>query len=174
MLLSNNKIRLRAPELSDLDIIFNIENDVELWHLSNTISPFSRFDLEQYLISLDKDIFKTGQLRLMIESSENEVVGIIDLFDFDPLNKRAGVGIIVLKEMQRKGFAKGALELLIDYCENILQLHQIYCNIEVDNLSSINLFEQIGFIKVGIKKDWNRNKDNWTDELFLQKILKSN
>lgn len=174
MLLNNDKIKLRAPEISDLDIIFNIENDVDLWHLSNTISPFSRFDLEQYIMSIDKDIFKAGQLRLMIEDNSKDIVGIVDLFDFDPLNKRAGVGIIILSEMQRKGFAISALELLIEYCESILQLHQLYCNIEVDNVGSINLFEQMGFIKAGIKKDWNRNKDNWTDELFLQKILKSN
>lgn len=174
MILNNDKIKLRAPEISDLDIIFNIENNVELWHLSNTISPFSRFDLEQYIISLDKDIFKTGQLRLMIEDAGKNVVGIVDLFDFDPLNRRAGVGIIILKDMQRKGYAKSALELLTEYCESILQLHQLYCNIEVDNVASVKLFEQLGFVRVGIKKDWNRNKDYWKDELFLQKILKSN
>ncbi len=174
MLLKNDKIQLRAPEISDLDIIFNIENDVELWHLSNTISPFSRFDLEQYIISLDKDIFKTGQLRLMIEDDGKNVVGIVDLFDFDPINKRAGVGIIILKEMQGSGFGKSALELLTEYCESVLQLHQLYCNIEIDNVASIKLFEHSGFVKAGLKKDWIRNKDYWTDELFLQKIFKSN
>ena len=174
MLLKNDEIRLRAPEISDLDIIFNIENDVDLWHLSNTTSPFSRFDLEQYIMSIDKDIFKTGQLRLMIEDNNDSVVGIVDLFDFDPVNQRAGVGIIILREMQRKGYAKMTLDLLVEYCKGILHLHQLYCNIEMDNFASIQLFVQMGFEKSGIKKDWNKNELIWKDELFLQKILKSN
>lgn len=174
MLLNNEKIKLRAPEIWDLEILFDIENDVDLWHLSNTTSPFSRFDLEQYIMSVDKDIFKTGQLRLMIEDNNHSVVGIVDLFDFDPVNQRAGVGIIILREMQRKGYAKTALRLLFEYCKGILHLHQLYCNIEIDNIASIQLFEQMGFEKSGLKKDWNKSEHIWKDELFLQKILKSN
>ncbi|PLX11116.1 MAG: GNAT family N-acetyltransferase [Marinilabiliales bacterium] len=174
MLLSNENIKLRAPEISDLEILFDIENNVELWHLSNTIAPYSRFDLEQYIMSVDKDIYKTSQLRLMIEGAENEVVGVVDLFDFDPVNKRAGVGIIVLEEKQNRGYASNALELLSEYADKKLNIHQLYCNIEVENTASISLFEKAGFIKSGLKKEWNYKNGIWTDELFLQKILNQN
>lgn len=173
MLLENNNIRLRSPELKDLDFLYEIENDTSLWHLSNTISPFSRFDLEQYILLAEKDIFTTKQLRFIIEANKTSVVGIIDLFDFDPLNKRAGVGIIIKEKDKNKGYASTALEILFEYSTNKLGLHQLYCNIESSNIASLRLFEKKDFMIVGTKKDWNFMEGLWNDELFLQKIFEN-
>jgi len=170
-MLKNKNILLRAPELQDVDFLFEIENDTSLWHLSNTLSPFSRFDLEQYILSADKDIFKTGQLRFIIESLEKGAVGIVDLFDFEPVHKRAGVGIMIKTEMQNQGFAGDALDLLIEYAQKKLALKQLYCNIESSNKNSIRLFEKFGFVESGLKKDWNYFEGKWVDELFLQNIF---
>lgn len=172
MLLQKNNLKLRSPELDDLDFLFDIENDTSLWHLSNTISPFSRFDLEQYILLADKDIFNAKQLRFIIELNNAETVGIIDLFDFDPINKRAGVGVIINEKEQNKGYASVALDILFDYSIKMLGLHQLYCNIEFSNKASVNLFEKKGFVNTALKKDWNLKDDVWVDELFLQKILK--
>ncbi|NOY50527.1 MAG: GNAT family N-acetyltransferase [Chlorobi bacterium] len=173
MLLENENIKLRAPELSDLDFLFDMENNTEYWHLSDTRSPFSRFDLEQYILMADKDIYKTGQLRFIIVDKKDMPIGIIDMFDFDPQNSRAGVGIIIVEQERKNGYAEEALIALIDYSINILNLHQLFCNIEAGNEASINLFEKIGFRKTGIKKEWNKSSDKWIDELFLQKIFKT-
>lgn len=170
MLLENDKIKLRALEPEDLDFLFEMENDTKLWHLSNTLNPFSRFDLEQYILLADKDIFKTKQLRFIIDENK-KAVGIVDLFDFEPLHKRAGVGIMIKNDEQKKGFATSALELLIDFSRNKLGLHQLYCNIESSNTVSLRLFEKNGFLITGTKKDWNNFEGNWIDELFLQKKL---
>jgi diamine N-acetyltransferase len=173
MLLENDHIKLRAPELSDLDFLFDMENDTDYWHLSNTKSPFSRFDLEQYILMADKDIYKTRQIRFIIDDKQNMPVGIIDLFDFDPHNSRAGVGIIIDAQKRKKGYAEDALNVLIEYSISILNLHQLFCSIESDNEASIKLFEKKGFQKTGFKKEWNKSSDNWIDELFLQKIFKT-
>ncbi len=173
MLLENENIKLRAPELSDLDFLFDLENNTDYWHLSNTRLPYSRFDLEQYILMADKDIYKTGQLRLIIDDKKNTPVGIIDMFDFDPQNSRAGVGIIIVEQERKKGYSEQALNVLIEYSINILNLHQLFCNIESGNEASINLFEKTGFRRTGIKKEWNKSSDKWIDELFLQKIFKT-
>ncbi|MFU8842278.1 MAG: GNAT family N-acetyltransferase [Bacteroidales bacterium] len=174
-MLKGNNIRLRALEPSDIDLLYAWENDEELWHLSNTITPVSRFILEQYILSAQNDIFSARQLRLMIEK-ENSInpgaIGTIDLFDFDPVNKRAGIGVLILRAEQKKGYASEALELLINYCFQILKLHQVYCNISVDNTPSIRLFEKHNFEVAGIKKEWIYNKGQWIDELILQLINK--
>ena len=60
---SSLKIALRAPELSDLNTIHRWENDKSLWHLSNTILPFSRFSIEQYILSEQEDIFSNYYIR---------------------------------------------------------------------------------------------------------------
>ncbi len=171
MLLENDKIKLRAPEPDDLEFLFEMENDTSLWHLSNTISPFSRFDLEQYILMSDKDIYKIRQLRFIIEKLNGSAVGIIDLFDFEPVHKRSGIGIMVKAEDQKNGYASAALELIFNYSVRMLGLHQLYCNIEYSNVNSLRLFEKNGFVITGNKKDWNNFQGEWVDELFLQKNL---
>ncbi len=167
------KIFLRAIEPSDVDLLYKWENDQTIWKVSNTIIPFSRFIIEQYVMSADQDIFSTKQLRLMIEeknSEDRKTVGSIDLFDFDAYNKRAGISILITKEYQKKGFASEALELVIDYAFKTLNLHQLYCNIGVDNKISLKLFNNFGFKMIGVKKDWTFYDDAWHDEFMLQLV----
>jgi diamine N-acetyltransferase len=175
-MLKSENLELRALEPSDIEVLYEWENNHELWHLSNTLTPVSRFVLEQYVMSAQQDIYSAKQLRLMINKKDEKgksVIGSIDLFDFDPPNKRAGIGIMIIKSEQKKGFASEALKVMINYCFNTLHLHQIYCNIESDNTASLSLFQNAGFVIVGTKKDWLSLKDKWKDELLLQLIDES-
>jgi diamine N-acetyltransferase len=154
-------------------VLYNWENDEDNWAVSNTQTPFSRFVLEQYIASAHVDIYSTKQLRLMMCEPNKKAIGTIDLFDFDPNNMRAGVGILIAdKSDRRKGFASEALTLLTNYCFEILNLHQIYCNITTDNETSILLFQKHGFQITGIKKQWLRSGSTYKDELLLQLIRK--
>lgn len=171
-MIKSDNIYFRAVEPADIDQIFDWENDTETWHLSNTVIPFSRFDLEQYVLNADKDIFAAKQLRLMISLTEtNETIGCVDLFEFEPLHHRAGIGIIINKAKRNKGFASESLDLLEKYCKETLNLHQLYCNIEAINKNSLSVFKKNGFTECGIKKDWNLRDGKWVDEHILQKIL---
>jgi diamine N-acetyltransferase len=170
-MLKGEYIYLRALEPEDIDLLYRWENDTENWLISNTQAPFSRFVLEQYIASAHQDIYSAKQLRLIICDVNNATVGSIDLFDFDPANLRAGIGILIAdKENRGKGFAKEALALLVNYCFEVLNLHQLYCNITAGNEQSIALFEKQGFELVGTKKQWIRTSEGFTDELLLQKI----
>ncbi|WP_033962281.1 GNAT family N-acetyltransferase [Psychroserpens jangbogonensis] len=171
--LKGKHIYLRALEPEDLDFIFEIENDQLVWEISNTISPYSKFLIKQYLENAHKDIYEAKQLRLVICNTEDCAVGLIDLFDFDFKNKRAGLGILIKDESNRqKGFGKEALELLIDYSANHLDLQQLYCNVSEDNKMSLKLFKNHGFEIVGLKKDWNLINGSFKNEYLLQRILK--
>ncbi|MGE0090214.1 MAG: GNAT family N-acetyltransferase [Bacteroidales bacterium] len=173
-ILEGNVTRLRPVEPSDIDLIYQWENDSSVWQMSNTLAPFSKHVIEQFIETAQQDIFQTKQLRLMIDKTDGdniETIGTIDLFDFDPLHMRAGIGILITKETNRKkGYASDALNTLINYCFNTLLLHQLYCNICFDNTSSINLFTSKGFELIGIKKDWVRTPEGWKDELIFQLV----
>jgi len=170
--LKGNTVYLRALEPTDLDFIFQLENNEEIWEVSNTTSPFSRFVLTQYLENSHKDIYEARQLRLVICVSENKkAIGCIDLFDFEPKHKRVGVGILIAsEENKQKGYASEALKLLSNYVFQYLELHQIYAGIIEDNTASIKLFEKLGFIKTGTKKDWISSKGIFKNELQYQLI----
>ncbi|WP_340073485.1 GNAT family N-acetyltransferase [Leptobacterium sp. I13] len=168
--LKGDNLILRALEPEDLDFLYTIENDEAIWEISNTQTPYSRFVLKKYLENSHQDIYTVKQLRLVISNKEGIFIGLIDVFDFDPKNNRAGIGIIIEKEYQGKGIGKNALSILMDYCFEVLHLHQVYANVGVDNEKSIKLFTGLGFENVGIKKDWNHKGDTYEDEIMFQKI----
>ncbi len=170
-MLERNNIKLRAIEPEDIDFIMVIENDPEVWKVSSTNNPYSRFDVEQYVMTADKDIYTAKQLRMIIEDSNGKTrLGIIDIFDFDAHHRRAGVGVILMEFKRGKGIAGLALDLMIEYAFEHLCLHQIYCNIGAGNDASIKLFESRGFKKSGTKKDWKIFNNKYEDELFYQLI----
>jgi diamine N-acetyltransferase len=175
-ILHGANIHLRMPEPADVDVLYQWENDLSVWRVSTTVVPFSRFQMEQYVMNSQHDIFSDRQLRLMIDlvpdGGARKTIGCIDLFDFDPLNRRAGVGILIIKEEREKGYASDALTLLIRYSFEILNLHQLYCNITSGNDPSIKLFTKTGFIQCGIKKAWRIIDNKWNDEIMFQLIKK--
>jgi diamine N-acetyltransferase len=172
MTLKGKNIYLRALEPEDLDFIYALENNESIWEVSNTQTPYSRFLIRQYLENSHQDIYEAKQLRLAICHNETaETLGLIDIFDFDPKNNRAGVGILIGSQAYRsKGTGSEALELVIKYSFQQLQVHQLYANIGSDNEISLQLFTKFGFQKIGIKKDWNKVNNDYKDELLFQLI----
>ena len=168
-MLKGEQIYLRTLEPSDADIILKWENNSANWRVSNTLVPFSRKLIEDYVNSA-QDIYSIKQLRFIICLVENDKeMGAIDLFDFDPYHQKVGLGILIAElEDRRNGYAKEAILLIKEYCFNQLNLHQVYCNILSENKTSVDLFEKSGFTICGIKKDWIKNKNGWLDELMLQ------
>ncbi len=171
-ILENKNISLRALEPEDLKVLYLWENDTSIWRLSNTLVPFSKFLLKQYLENAHKDIFELKQLRLIIQlNADTRSIGTIDLFDFDPFHRRAGIGILIADPSERrKGYAREALETLMDYCFRVLRLHQLYCNIACGNSDSMKLFTSAGFTVAGEKKEWLFNGKDFENEWMLQRI----
>lgn len=172
--LKGTQVFLRALEMQDLDFLYKLENDAAIWEVSGTITPYSKHVLRKYLENAHRDIYDVKQLRLVICLNSGPVVGLIDLFDFDPKNKRAGIGIVVLQDEQRnKGIGSEALSLLTSYVFSNFALNQVFANVGAKNAASIQLFEKMGFTKVGVKKDWIFYQGEFYDEILYQKINKS-
>ncbi|MFT6717045.1 MAG: diamine N-acetyltransferase [Saprospiraceae bacterium] len=166
-------INLRPLETEDLNVLYDWENNPDIWTVSNTITPYSKHVLLRYIESAGTDIYSSKQLRLVIEKKDqNKAIGFIDLFDFDPYNSKVGIGILIAETKERnKGFAAEALQLMLEYVSKHLGLKQAYCNVTIDNKNSMRLFEKAGFTKSGIKKDWVRVQDTWLDEALYQLIF---
>lgn len=170
--LKGNSIYLRALEPNDLEFIYAVENNESIWEVSNTQTPYSRFLIKQYLKNANQDIYEAKQLRLAIcKDQDFPAVGLIDLFDFDPKNNRAGVGILIQNQEERNiGIGTEALGLLIQFAFTQLNLHQLYANIDSENNSSLTLFSKFEFHKIGIKKQWNLVNGKYKDEILFQLI----
>lgn len=167
--------RLRALEPQDVDVLYSWENDTALWRVSGTMAPFSRHSLMRFIEEQQYDIYASRQQRLVIEADvdgEARAVGAIDLFDFDPQNLRAGVGVVISAEHRERGYAKDALNILERYAKQVLHLHQLWCGIGADNKASIRLFQGAGFVECGRRREWILTADGAIDEILMQKILR--
>lgn len=171
--LRTDKIYLRALEPEDLDFLFKWENSIDIWQESNTLAPYSRFAIKEFIErSLSENVFEVGQIRLMICSTfDNSVVGTADIFDIDSINSRAAIGLLIDNSHRGKGYAKDALELLCNYASNTLLLNQLYVHIATDNSSCLNLFDKSNFEKCGTLKSWIKTKGGYKDVFVYQKIL---
>jgi diamine N-acetyltransferase len=174
MSLKGSLVQLRAVEKEDASLIFMWENNPKNWKVSNTEVPFSLYDIHQ-LIEQQSDIRKAGQMRLVIETLfDKRPIGVIDLYDLNFKHGYGAVGILIAEDADKgKGFASDALLLFCNYCNQILDLRNLYCQIHGDNQASIALFEKAGFVQAGIRKNWLRYQNQYYDELTFQLCLKN-
>ena len=132
-------IRLRAIEPEDLDLLYRIENDADLWAVGTTNVPYSRYTLHDYIAT------------------------------FDPRHRRAEIGIVVEQPHRRKGYAREALEALHDYARRVIHLHQLYVIISIGNQPARQLFHSMGYRTTATLTDWLLLSDNtFSDAVVMQ------
>ncbi|MBQ6652773.1 MAG: GNAT family N-acetyltransferase [Prevotella sp.] len=163
-------IQLRAIEPEDLDLLYTIENNRELWNIGATNVPYSRYVLHDYIAQSSGDIYTDRQVRLIIEA-EGKTVGIIDLQNFSPRHNRAEVGIVVQKAWRRRGYALQAIQELASYARRTLHLHQLYAVVEEENNAARQLFEKAGFKCETTLKQWLYDGRTYRNARLLQIIL---
>lgn len=164
-------VKLRAIEPEDLDILYRIENDMSLWNDSVTSVPYSRYMLYDYIANTKNDIYTDRQVRMMIENEKQEVVGIVDLINFEPKHLRAEIGIVIKHDYRNQGFAQAAIGKIKEYSLGILHLHQLYAYVDKDNQQSTKLFERCGFICQNELKDWLFDGKKYHNALMMQLFL---
>lgn len=168
----NHSITLRALEPTDLDIIYNWENEASMWAVTDTVAPYSRQVLWSYLQQCSTDIYSNRALRLMITNTNTtQPLGMIDFFNFDPLNNRAELGMFIATEYRGQGVGRMALDLLCDYARNHIGMRQLYIYVNTSNVVCLNLFKDYGFEQAGILKAWVKRGNTYHDVVILQYFL---
>lgn len=165
------QIALRALEPEDLDLLYDVENDTDLWNVGSSTVSYSRYALNNYIIMCTNDIYVDKQVRLVIENEKKDPIGIVDVFNFDGKHNRAEVGIVLNKFHRGYGYAQAAILRLIDYAKKTLHLHQLYVFVSDENEKSFNLFERCGFEHKNLLKDWVFNGNSYSNAWIMQLFL---
>ena len=165
-------IKLRKIEPTDLPFLYQWENDASAWADGANHNPLSQQDLRAYIESTTGDIYRDGQLRLIIEQSPmtnhqspmtNDqspmTLGCIDLFDFDPRNRRAAIGMYIAPEHRGKGVGKEALRLLEQYAFGHLNLRVLYAVIATNNTACTTLYRNAGYTGSSPLSHWTLEDD---------------
>lgn len=173
----NMELKLRAVDLSDADLFYEWENEISLWESGNTMRPFSRYALENYVLTSQNEPLEVAkQMRLMLDACSEDMIvtlGCVDLYDFDFRDSKAAVGIFICESERRKGYARKAVALLCDYVSKIYNLNQLYAFVASDNSESRSLFSACGFEQTACLKEWIQRGMEFKDVVLYQKILRN-
>lgn len=157
------RIKLRAIEPEDLELLYSIENNMSVWNVGMTNVPYSKFALNEYLLNIKYDMYADRQVRLMVDNCEGKTIGIVDITDYDPRHNRAEVGIIIMNEYRRQGYATEVLQAVREYAKNVIHLHKLYAVIDTNNTAALNTFLKADFTEECVLKDWLRGNDGYED-----------
>lgn len=171
-------MKLRALEPEDLELLYTLENDPDLWETSESDAPYSKYMLKQY-IAQGPAFFTSGELRLIIEinnkeSGQPETIGIVDLTNYAPQSARAQIGIAILKKYRHNGYGHKALQLMEHLAVSKLHLHTLYAYVSTQNEPSVHLFNRNGYTSIGILPDWFYYNGKYEDVYFFTKNFKKN
>ena len=139
-------INLRKIEPKDLPFLYQWENDASAWVDGSNHTPLSQQDLRTYIESTTGDIYRDGQLRLIIEEN-GATLGCIDLFDFDPRNRKAEI------------VGQEALRLLEEYAFGFLHLRVLYAVVATKNIACTALYRNAGYTESSVLPGWTLESD---------------
>ena len=164
-------VHFRAIEPEDLDLLYRIENDIKLWNIGATNVPYSRYTLHDYIANASGDIYTDRQVRLMIENVEGEIVGIVDIVNFDPSNRRAELGLVIEEPYRKMGYAQSVIIKIAEYAVSVLHLHQLYAVIDVTNTACVALFRKLGYRESATLKEWLFDGRDYHDAIVMQTVF---
>ena len=164
-------LTLRAMEPEDIAWLYRWENDPVLWPYGSSRTPYSRYTLKRYVErAAESDFEEMKQLRLMV-CSDGLTVGAVDLYDYDAVNRRAALGILITENQRQQGLGRRTIGLMCRYAREMLGLHQLYAETSETNLPGIKLFARCGFARCASLQDWQKTADGYVCAAVWQKIL---
>ncbi|MHA1719385.1 MAG: GNAT family N-acetyltransferase [Promethearchaeota archaeon] len=177
-LLKGQSINLKKSSYEHAkDLYQQIKSPGVLENLTITIEDQN--DFQKYLLyienqwSLNHD-FTYSICRKNGKISKEIYIGQVSIYNLSFLHSRAEIGIWIGREYWNKGIAKEALELLISHAFTDIHLNRLQSHIFTQNLSSIKLFEKIGFKKEGLNEQYVRKGNGKFNDVFVYALLIEN
>ena len=121
--------------------------------------------------ALNKDLESDAQGNSMCWAitlnGQDEMIGKCILFQFDKTNQRAEIGYILNRQYWRQGLMYQALEAVIDFAFNTLELHRIEADVDTENAGSLGILEKLGFKREGLFRERWFVYEEWQDSVML-------
>jgi [ribosomal protein S5]-alanine N-acetyltransferase len=100
------------------------------------------------------------------------MIGVIGHYRIKPEHYRAEVGYMILPEYHGKGITTEAVQCVVDYGFNTMQLHSIEGVIDPENGASEKVLQKCGFVKEGHFKENEFFDGKFIDAVIYSKLNK--
>jgi [ribosomal protein S5]-alanine N-acetyltransferase len=147
--INTNRLLLRQPMLSDAQDLFELRSNIEVMKYVNRPLAKTIEDAENLIIMITEIINTNEGINWCITVKENpqKVMGNIGIWQLKKENYRGEIGYMLHPNFWRKGIMQEAIEAVISYGFNQMQLHSLEAKINPLNTASANILEKNNFIK---------------------------
>ncbi|MBE0390824.1 GNAT family N-acetyltransferase [Flavobacterium sp. PL002] len=166
MELHTSRLKLRLIEFSDLEAIHQLHSIPEVDEF-NTLGIPENIEqtatlIESWLLANEQQ--EVTSYTFAIETISNKVfIGLLGLKLWPKKNRRAEVWYKLQPDHWGKGYATEAVNSILDFGFNKLNLHRIQAGCAVANIGSIKVLEKVGMIKEGKCRQVLLLKSGWSD-----------
>lgn len=174
MQFDNYSIRLLVPQ--DLDAFYNLvdKNRPRLEDFfagtvskTRTLKETEKFITEIILKVREKTYFPY----IIIDNSNNSIIGFIDLKNIDWNIPKSELGCYIDEKYAGKGITTRAINLFCDYCFEKYSFKKLYLRTHKNNMSARSVAEKCGFEIEGIiRRDYKTTAGKIVDLMYYGRI----
>ena len=154
----------------DMQYIYQWFSDVDFLKTYDYVlpEPMSKEKVDKMLANYNEE---SGSINKAIRTLDGRAIGVAGYDDIVKDNQVATLFIgIGEKDFQGKGYGKTALEELLNYGFNTLNLYRIQLNVISFNTPAIKLYEKLGFKKEGTMREFVLRDGKRYDLLMYAKL----
>lgn len=168
------RVRLRAPERSDIPRFVEWLNDPEVTAGLSMSFPLSQANEENWFEGMLKRPAAEQVLAIEIRHPDSwEMVGTCGFHEVDWRSRAAELGIFIgEKKYWNQGYGTETMSLLLRHGFNTLNLNRIALQVLQTNPRAIRSYEKAGFIHEGRKREGIYRDGQYVDILWMS-VLRS-
>jgi RimJ/RimL family protein N-acetyltransferase len=153
-ILTTPRLTLRWITSGDVDALFHIFSNTEVMRYWSTPPLADR----AAAVALMQDIHDSFAQQSMLKwgvarQTDNRLIGTTTLFHLDLDNRRAEIGYALARDSWGQGFMQEALQALLSYCFETLNLRRLEADVDPRNKGSIKTLERLGFQREGFLRE---------------------
>ena len=159
--------RLRELALKDIERINSWRNDPGL--IACLGAPFRYINQD-----VDKrwyDQYKSSRgscVRCAVVDENDEILGLVSLTSIDSVNRSGQLHIMIgSSENRGKGLGTFAVRTMVEHAFYNLNLRRIELSVLINNLPARKLYEKIGFVKEGVKRQSAYKNGDYQDQIIM-------
>ncbi len=160
VVLRGQRVLLRTGHLGDTDALFKIRNEPEV------LRWWGEADIEE----ISEEFIGTNEC-FVIETNGNVIGGIQYGEEDDPMYRHANVDIFITTARHGQGLGFEAIRVLVRHLFEDRGHHRLTIDPAADNSTAVRVYEQVGFHRVGIMREYERGPDGvWHDGLLMDML----
>lgn len=164
------KVSLGILSREDAPDLFRMINDRDVNRMLRSPPPINSL-VEEYEWIDNQSIIKGKNLNLgIVDNQANKLIGVIGVNNMES-NMYGTLGYFLHKDSWGKGFGTEAIQLIVEYCFNVLNMRKITANAYEPNTGSIRVLEKNGFKMNGRQEEHLFIENHgFVDSLYFEKL----